>query len=80
MMNIAAPANAQITGENMAFNPIAREETDILHLQLAWQNSLDTEKYSEFEETLESRLKVAFKMSDIKDATITFKVNSYQTN
>jgi hypothetical protein len=80
MLNITAPANAHVTGENMVFNPLAKEEKDIFHFQLAWQNSLDKEKYSEFEETLERRLGVALKMSDINDVTITFNANSYQTN
>ncbi|MGD6993121.1 hypothetical protein [Sutcliffiella horikoshii] len=80
MLNIAAPANAHVTGENMAFNPLSREEKDIFHFQLAWQNSLDKEKYFELEETLERRFGVALKMSDIKDVNITFNVNSYQSN
>lgn len=80
VINIASPVNGQVTGGNMSFNPLSMENKDIFHFQFAWQNSLEEDKYSDLKETLERRIGVALTMSDIKDGTITFNVNSYQTN
>lgn len=80
MLNVAAPANAQITGENLAFNPLDKDENDIFHFQFAWQKSLEEKLYNEFEETFNRRIGIAFKMSNINDVTTTFKINSFQTS
>ena len=80
VINIASPVNGQVTGGNMSFNPLPTDKNDIFHFRFAWQNSLEEDKYSEIKETLERRIGLALNMSDIKDATITFNVNSYQTN
>lgn len=80
MLNIAAPTNMQFVGENLAFNPLDRNENDVFHFQFAWQKSLEEKVYNVFEENLRMRIETALKMSDIKDGCIEFKVNSYQTN
>ena len=78
-LNIAAPANAQITGIGLAFNPLPLEEKDIFHMQFAWQNSLEETVYLEMKETLNRRFEIALKMSNIEGASIVFKKNSFVT-
>lgn len=79
-LNIFSSVNSQITGENMAFNPLEKEEKDIFHFQLAWQNSLTEAQYLECKEVFERRLVMALKMSGINDAAISFEPNAYQIN
>ena len=79
MLNIVAPANALVTGVDMALNSFEKEENVIFHTQLAWQKSLDESLYNELEESLYRRIETALKMSKVDHATITFNVNSYMT-
>ncbi len=78
-LNIAAPANAQITGIGLAFNPLSLGEKDIFYMQFAWQNSLEDKVYSEMKETLNRRFEIALKMSNIEGVTIKLIENSFAT-
>ncbi|MDP4087494.1 MAG: hypothetical protein Q8934_23300 [Bacillota bacterium] len=77
LLNLCAQANAQATSNNMAFNPLAKEKQDILHFQFALHSSIPTEKYGEFKEGMDRRIKSALKMCELPECDISYKENSY---
>ncbi|WP_157037621.1 hypothetical protein [Ornithinibacillus californiensis] len=77
MLNLAAHANAQVTGEGMAFHPKEKREDDIFSFQFAWQKSIEKQQYEELVAAIQSRYETAFKMSGLEDIHIDFLENSY---
>ena len=77
LTNLAAFANSQATEENVALNPLDRNENELYGMQLAWQKSITDEQYEDLVEGIKRRYKQAFKMAEISDAHISFLENSY---
>lgn len=77
-LNLAAQANAQVTGENMMFTPLIRNQAEVVfNFQFAWQTSISEEQYAELEEGIERKFNNALLMYGIKDTLINFEVNTY---
>jgi hypothetical protein len=79
IVNILAPVNGQITGENMAFNPLSKSENEIFYFQLAWQNALTQEQFTQFKDTIDRRINIAFQMSKIEKAEIEYVENAFSS-
>lgn len=78
LLNIAAHANAQVTGANMMFTPLEKSQSDIIFsFQFAWQKAITEDQWPELKEGIEKRFSNALLMSDIKDTLITFEENTY---
>jgi hypothetical protein len=77
LLNLCAQANAQATANNMAFNPLEKEKQDIFHFQFAWQSSILTDKYEEFKEGMDRRIKSSLKMCELPECNISYNENAY---
>lgn len=80
-LNLAAQVNAQVIKNGMALNPLERKENeDIFHYRLAWQQSISLDQYEEMKAGISNRYTIAIKMCELPEATILFKENAYSTN
>lgn len=80
-LNLAAHANAQVTGVNMMFNPLDRLNINmIFNFRFAWQSSITPAQFEELKAGIESRYKNALVMCDILEANIVFAENTYLTS
>ncbi|RLQ93354.1 hypothetical protein [Falsibacillus albus] len=77
LLNLAAQANACATKQNMMLNPLEKDRDVLFHHKFSFHPAISTEVYEELKSGIENRFSSAFKMCELEQIEMDFRLNIY---